>query len=302
MVKHELEHIRQGHTIDILVLDVLLIFQWFNPLIWLLKRAVRENHEYLVDRSVLGSGVSPDDYKQLLLSQVAGNQIYAAHHFNYSLLKNRFNMMTKIPSSKIAGIKIISGVLIAFALVVVFACEQKKKVPEKNSPEKTDTLTIGPEAGVFRIAGNSEELKKMNELLLSGKFDITAGNQNGSSYLLLKEKERQADSAVANEILPGEVFTVVEKMPEFPGGNGALMNYIGKLVKYPKEAQDKGIQGKVIIAFVISKDGSVRDAKVIRGVHPVLDIKGCQSHPRCASCSRHGSRQGGKQPSQVDSW
>ena len=72
MILHELEHIKQGHTIDILILEILTVFQWFNPFIWLLKRVVQENHEYLADRLVLKRGVSRAGYKQLLINQYVG--------------------------------------------------------------------------------------------------------------------------------------------------------------------------------------------------------------------------------------
>jgi protein TonB len=68
-----------------------------------------------------------------------------------------------------------------------------------------------------------------------------------------------------------EVFFIVEDMPEFPGGDLALRKFIANAVKYPVIAQENGIQGKVYVTFVVGKDGSVRDAKVARGVDPSLD-------------------------------
>ncbi len=68
-----------------------------------------------------------------------------------------------------------------------------------------------------------------------------------------------------------EIFTVVEDMPQFPGGDAALLSYISKSVKYPAIAQENNIQGRVIISFVIERDGSVADATVVRGVDPALD-------------------------------
>jgi TonB family protein len=267
IIRHELEHIRQGHTYDILLLDILLIFQWFNPFIWLLKRAVRENHEYLVDRAVLDSGVSPEEYKGILISQVAGNQVYAASHFNYSLLKNRFKMMTRIPSKRMARIKIIAGILIALALIVVFACEQKKKSPDQGAASN-DTVSLRKLDTGFAISGNPEELKKISELLTSGKFEVAPENKNGTTFLVLKEKTAVSESEAAET---NEVFTAVEKMPEFPGGQDSLRRFIAKSVEYPVEAAKKGIQGKVYVTFVVGKDGVVKNAKIIRGVSPMLD-------------------------------
>ena len=68
-----------------------------------------------------------------------------------------------------------------------------------------------------------------------------------------------------------QIFTVVEEMPEFPGGQGELLKYLGKSIKYPVIAQENGIQGRVICAFVVNRDGSIVDAEVLRGVDPSLD-------------------------------
>lgn len=68
-----------------------------------------------------------------------------------------------------------------------------------------------------------------------------------------------------------QIFTVVEEMPEFPGGNAELLKYLAKSIKYPVIAQENGIQGRVICAFVVNRDGGIVDAEVLRGVDPSLD-------------------------------
>ena len=71
---------------------------------------------------------------------------------------------------------------------------------------------------------------------------------------------------------PGEeVFFIVEEMPEFPGGEQALREYLGNHIKYPEIAQKKGIQGKVYVTFTVTKTGTIADAKIARGVDPSLD-------------------------------
>jgi TonB family protein len=216
MIRHEEEHIKQGHSFDILIIELLTVFQWFNPFIWMLGHAIRENHEYLADRAVLESGTDRGYYKKLLLSQIAGGQLALTNNFNYSLIKNRFKMMSKIKSSKIANIKVILGILAATALILVFACENKE---ESQSLDPTKNATI-------------EE----------------------------------------NKIPEGEdIFFIVEKMPEFPGGEAALRQFIANNIVYPELAKDNGIQGKVYVTFVVSKDGSVANAEIARGVEPLLD-------------------------------
>lgn len=135
MLSHELEHVRQRHSADIIALEAMAVLQWFNPFVWLFKRLVRENHEYLADRAVLSSGVSRGKYKLLLLGQVLGEQPQLANNFNYSLIKNRIKMMTKIKSSKIATIKVLTGFVAAVVLVVAFAID--KPVYAQDNKKKT---------------------------------------------------------------------------------------------------------------------------------------------------------------------
>lgn len=72
-------------------------------------------------------------------------------------------------------------------------------------------------------------------------------------------------------IVQDETLDVVEVMPEFPGGNKAMMSYLAENIKYPKEAENAGMQGRVIVQFVVNTDGGIEDAKVVRAVDPLLD-------------------------------
>jgi len=76
---------------------------------------------------------------------------------------------------------------------------------------------------------------------------------------------------VKEEPLEKDVYTIVENMPEFPGGQDSMFYFLAKNIIYPKEAKEKGIEGKVYVNFTVNKDGSIGDVKVIRGVHPLLD-------------------------------
>jgi TonB family protein len=75
------------------------------------------------------------------------------------------------------------------------------------------------------------------------------------------------------DVKSGEVYSVVEQMPEFPGGQAKLSEFLGATVKYPKLALEKGITGKVYVSFVVQKNGKIADVKVIRGADPLLDAE-----------------------------
>ncbi len=95
VVLHELTHARQWHSADILLIQFIKIFQWFNPFIYLIEKALQETHEYLADEAVLEQDGQSDRYRLLLLTQVFGVQPGIFSFFNYSLIKNRLIMMTK---------------------------------------------------------------------------------------------------------------------------------------------------------------------------------------------------------------
>jgi protein TonB len=89
-----------------------------------------------------------------------------------------------------------------------------------------------------------------------------------------------------------EIFVVVEKQPEFPGGNAAMMKFLNDNIRYPVIAQENGIQGRVICNFVVERDGSITDAQVIRGVDPSLDreaIRVIQQMPRWEPGKQRGA-------------
>lgn len=311
MLLHEMEHVKQGHTYDVLILEILTILQWFNPFIWLLRRAIRENHEFLADKAVLSAGIRPSDYKELLLNQFVGGPYLATSHFNYSLIRNRIRMMTRIESPRIALAKILPGILIGAMLVVIFACEHKNAATisgthAKNPPINTETgisgnqwednvtetggnpagtstveqpqttpgnLTASFRGDTLSLTGAADDLRRIEEMLASGNLRTVRLINNNRMEIIQTAKTiatvRQPDApASGNE---EQVFFIVEEMPEFPGGEAALRNFIARTVQYPAIAQEKGLQGRVYVQFVVTKDGSVADAKIVRGVDPVLD-------------------------------
>jgi TonB family protein len=266
MIEHELEHVKQGHSLDVIILELLNVFQWFNPFMWMLNRAIRENHEYLADQAVLTTGVNRSEYKRLLLNQFVGGQLVIANNFNYSLIKNRIKMMSKIKSSKLAISKIVIGVLVAVALIVVFACEQKESVNAGKSEEQVVKVII--QGDKLKIDGTAADVEKLKSMFSENSGFEVVTDSLGNTLLVKKEKNE------IKELEPGEqIFLVVEQMPEFPGGEQALRQYMAGAVKYPEDAVKEGKQGKVYVTFVVSKDGTVADAKIARGVDPSLDAE-----------------------------
>ncbi|MBL7972150.1 MAG: M56 family metallopeptidase, partial [Prolixibacteraceae bacterium] len=275
MLEHEKQHIRQGHTYDVLVLEVVAVFQWFNPFFWMFRRALRENHEFLADQAVILQGTAPSRYKQILINQYVGEQIVIANNFNYSLIKTRIKMISKIKSRKIANVKFLVGFVLAASLVAVFACEQKESVKtELTTSEKSVTLVADGHS--VQITGDSAGIEKLKSIIAgSDDYDLTKDSVTGEMKLSSKGNKVGEIVAVAyggvEKTAREEVYFIVEEMPEFPGGQLALRKFLAQQIKYPVVAQEKGIQGKVYVNFVVGKDGSVRNARIARGVDPSLD-------------------------------
>ena len=99
ITSHEKVHVRQLHSIDIIIAELLTIVQWFNPFAWLMAHELRKVHEYLADEGVLKTGISPRQYQQMILDESMGLRVnFLTHPFNVSLIKNRLIMMTKVKS------------------------------------------------------------------------------------------------------------------------------------------------------------------------------------------------------------
>jgi TonB family protein len=262
MLEHEKQHIRQGHTFDVLILELIAVFQWFNPFFWMFRRALRENHEFLADQAVISHGTAPSWYKQILLNQYVGGQIVLANNFNYSLIKKRIKMISKIKSRKIANVKILIGIFMAVSLIAVFACEKKQSVKTEITPVgKSETIVI--EGHQLQLTGDSVGIAKLKQIISNSE---TANIEKPKDESLMK-------TSLAFIPHVGQVYTVVEQMPEFQGGMKALRNFLANAVKYPPEASKNGIQGKVYVSFVVLKDGIVSNAKIIRGVAPSIDAE-----------------------------
>lgn len=135
LILHESTHARQKHSFDVILLEIILVLQWFNPFIYRYRLAFKEVHEYLADRGVLVKRNDKTAYQKLILNQIEKSfQMNLASHFNYSLTKNRIKMMTRINSSKKAYFKTILVLPLVFVLLSAFTIETaKESVIEKSS-------------------------------------------------------------------------------------------------------------------------------------------------------------------------
>lgn len=227
IIDHEKIHIEQKHSIDLVLLEALTIIQWFNPFIWLYKNSLKGIHEYLADAGLLARGLNKVNYQSLLLNHTVGIQINdLTNNFNQSLIKKRFIMMTKKQSKRTAGLKLLLFLPVTALLIMCFTLSYAQI-------EENVKTTV------------AKAVQAVEKEVVIEATDVVEQVQ-------VQEKE--------------EAFTVVEDMPEFSGGEQALYKYLANNIKYPAEAHEKGIEGRVYVTFVVEKDGSLTEIKIARGI------------------------------------
>ena len=250
---HELAHIQNRHSWDLLVADICIFFQWFNPASWLLKQELQNIHEYEADETVIEKGVDAKQYQLLLIKKAVGTRLYSmANSFNHSKLKKRITMMLKEKSNPWAKLKYLYILPVAAIAVTAFARPEISEPAEEISAVKVNDLTAIVEAKAIKSTEESVQISTVSQDTV---------------------KVNYVPTEVSRKLQGTAVFEVVEEMPEFPGGVDAMMEYLQKELRYPESAKEKGIQGRVTVQFIIDKEGNVTNSKVTRSVDKDMDAE-----------------------------
>ena len=273
---HELAHIQNRHSWDLLVADICIFFQWFNPASWLLKQELQNIHEYEADETVIEKGVDAKQYQLLLIKKAVGTRLYSmANSFNHSKLKKRITMMLKEKSSPWARLKYLYVLPVAAIAVTAFARPEVSETVEEISAVKVNDLTAIVETKVAESSGQLLPVQSVPKDSVNRKSKVAVQQMDELVVVGYASKDSVKDRE--------PVFNVVEQMPSFPGGMEALMQYLAKNMRYPVEAQKNKVQGRVVVGFIVSKDGDIKKAHILRGVDPELDaeaIRVIESMPR----------------------
>jgi TonB family protein len=224
IIKHEFSHINRNHSADILLVNFISIFLWFNPIIYLFKKLLVETHEFQADRDVLKSGGSLNLYRNLLLNSQFGASPYLSSSLNKSLTLKRFKKMENLEQKR-AGFFAVSASLLTLTLLFTFVAFNKA---DGNTITSNDS----------QVAGSVSQ--QSIELADTTKYELP--------------------------------FMKVEVKPVFMGGDeNTFTRWVAERLVYPPEAKASTIQGRVILQFLIDKKGNVKNVKVLRGVHKLLD-------------------------------
>ena len=418
ILTHEVAHARAFHSWDIVLADIVIMLQWFNPLAWIMKNTLKDIHEFEADEAVINSGVNAKQYQLLIIKKAVGSRLYSiANSFNHSLTKKRITMMCKEKSNRWSCAKALYILPVAAIAALSFSSVENVNASEAETVSKVNEFAVNeanlstektlasvkdtaevvyqvvevqpafpggsaamakflgenikyPEAakaagkegrvivelvvkadgslaniavvrssgdkslddeavrvvgnmpkwkpgmqggkavnvkfllpiiyklpkeangnGVYMSEGNKEkllvvsggavydgdindidpatiesiEIVKLPDLTPELQEKLKQTGKEAVMYINFK-KEKSA-SAVGNEA----VFTVCEKMTEFPGGQQEMMKYLSTNMKYPIDARNAQLQGKLLVQFVVNKEGDIVDAKIAKGGYSFSD-------------------------------
>jgi len=243
------------------------------------------------------------------------NQSYGA----YQLRKNTGVRNLKAIIAMFVGFAIIAAIVIAKVSIENYIASQnaaieadvelqslaekkEAKVERKDEPEvekieiervKSSVAFTVPEIKKDDEVKEEQEIKSQDELQETntaiGAFNVEGNDEAAGEVLKAKEVIAEPEPPKVEET---KVFDVVEEMPQFPGGQAALLEYLAKNIKYPVVAEENGVQGRVIVTFVVERDGSITDVKVVKSVDPSLDKEAARvvkSMPKWQPGKQNGS-------------
>ena len=280
ILAHEKAHIRFGHSIEVLLVDVLSALQWFNPAIWMLRSDLRELHEFEADDDVLRGGANLKEYQFLLIRKAVSKSGYSiANSFNHSILKNRIKMMSKAKSPFVRGLR----ALYLLPLVCLGIGLQAKTVfvPEQtNEGDKPLILLRQPWGQEKEIT--KEEFDNFDQGRISSlevlKDDVALKKYgekavHGVIVVHLKVPYEMDQTEVFREIeddgQPIPFRLIADTMPSFQGGGmNEFSNWLSKNMVIPKDCNHSGTM-KVMLE--IGKDGYVKDVEIRESVCAELD-------------------------------
>ena len=280
---HECTHVSGLHSLDTLFSELFSIACWFNPFAWLMKQEVRMNLEYLADESVLSDGNARKSYQYHLLGlayRQPKDSAQIANNFNLLPLKKRIKMMNKRRTSEIGKAKYLLFAPLAGVLLMVSNIESVAREIGEQIPEVAEVQQKAEQALNADVAVANPMAKDAVEMMNPAEAEEMEADKAAEAALIAVEQAKQA----AEEKVKTKPQTdttkkknswdcIPETMPYFPGGNVLMLKYLADNIKYPASAVKAKKQGRVIVGFIVQKDGSITHAKIVRSIDPELDAE-----------------------------
>ena len=248
ILAHEKAHIGLGHSLEVLLVDVLSALQWFNPAIWMLRADLQELHEYEADDAVLRAGTNIKEYQYLLIRKAVSKSGYSvANSFNHSILKNRITMMSKSKSPLSRGLRVL--------YLIPLTC-----------------IGLGMQARTIYVAPDKD-----NEKILSERLSGTARTgvfQKNQAVLPEIVVVKYADASVKPEdinhgaSLEDLQISDVLEADTAPVCSENFAMWLNTKLFYPQGCLH---DGTVLVRFTVNKNGKVSDVNVMNGICEELD-------------------------------
>ena len=256
IVLHEMAHIRRCHSMDVAVCNMMIVFQWYNPAAWLLKRELQTVHEYEADEAVLSAGVDATHYQMLLIRKAVGERLFSmANNLNHNSLKKRITMMKINRTNPMQKAKVAFVLPLAAMTVAAFASQKVENLSEK----------VEQESEAFSSVSDNPVVRAVGETACVAAVKVQEDKA-------LEEVSSMAMAKDTAETKSGKEFPCIpETFPQFPGGHVALFEYLSKNIKFPKSKENEDVKVRVVTTFTVEKDGSITDAKIVKSQGEAFD-------------------------------
>lgn len=277
---HEYTHVKQKHTLDILFIEALKTFFWFNPLLYFYKKAIQLNHEFLADEKVIDTTANTVYYQSLLLEKaIVGTTFSIASNLNFSLTKKRFLMMTKTTSIAKASLLKVVIAPVAAGLMMLFCTET---VAQHSTIKQTENpMEAGRKAAIERLVVSDsvfDSLKTADPEKFSDNPDIRMkdtefkfydkqGNLTdkivGYKNLTAEQKKKFGDIEAYGMGSFNIYETPKETDPRFPGGDPAFMDFWWSNFKNKARPEiKKDVNITIALCFMVGTDGNLTDIRI----------------------------------------
>ena len=232
ILKHEIIHKRDKHSFDIILIELIAIFQWFNPLIYLFRKEVKTLHEYLSDEKVILQGFKTDEYKMLLINRQIGKEFKFANYFNQSLTLKRIKMLDKIKSKRGAKYKVLWALPIIAIMLFSFSFSPKQNNENISSNQNLQDTVYDKVDKMPVFKGGNHALRVFLATNIKYPEYSKKNKEQGTVYLkFVVTKDKKVDKVEitrgVTENLDTEALRVIKMLPDFekPGyKNGNAVN------------------------------------------------------------------------------
>jgi TonB family protein len=308
ILKHEKAHASLGHTYDVVFFELFKVCFWWLPTVWFIIKEIKKIHEYQADACALKS-YNVDQYSSILISStLKTNGLSLASSFHDGLILKRLTAM-KQQAKNVSPWKLGALSALCALLFTVFACSEEvdreiKEIGNKSNTITFDQLPVSMQKDLAEIKDELSFMKvdvseddKISDLVELRDLDpelvhsMNVDKINKAIYIAFKKDGANFGYLSEKTKTEGDLFTVVERQPEFEGGIKGFHRYVANEIKYPLQARQAGVEGRVDVQFVVEKDGSLSDVKAIKGIGAGCDseaVRVLQNAPPFKPGSQNG--------------